>query len=283
MLPTDFDYLAASSVDEAISALEDDPDARLLAGGHSLLPLLKLRLARPSRLVDLGRLDELRYIRRDDEHVAMGAMTTHADVAASDLLPGGGQALAEAARSVGDAQVRNRGTLGGSLAHADPSADLPAAVLALDATLVIRGPDGERTVGAVDFFQGFWTTDLGPGEILTEIRIPRGAETAGSYRKLEQKGSGYALVGAAAVVQMDGDRCRRAAVGITGAGTAPIRLPDVEQALAGGPLTGARVREACDGAGDAVAAPQDDVHGSAEYRRAMTDVMARRAVLAAAG
>lgn len=296
MLPTDFDYVAPDSLDEAVGILADDPDARVLAGGQSLIPLLKMRLAAPSRLVDLGRLDELRYVRREDDEVAVGALTPHAEVASSGELGGGLRALAEAARSVGDAQVRNRGTLGGSLAHADPSADLPAAVLALDATLVARGPDGERTIDAADFFHGLWTTALGSDEILTEIRFPAGARSAaagaggkatgtvgGAYRKLKQKASGFALVGAAAVVETDGDTCRRAAVGITGAGHSPLRLPDVEQALAGGPLTEERVREACDGAGGAVDAPQDDVHGSADYRRAMTGVMARRAVLEAAG
>ena len=282
MLPADFDYVAPGSLDEALGILADDPGARVLAGGQSLIPLLKLRLADASTLVDLRRLDELRYVRREGGRVAVGALTTHGEVAGADELRGGLRALAEAARSVGDAQVRNRGTLGGSLAHADPSADLPAAVLALDAELVARGPDGERTLAAADFFHGLWTTALGSGEVLTEIRLPVADGAGGAYRKLEQKASGFALVGAAAVVETDGDACRRAAVAVTGAGSAPLRLPEVEARLAGGPLEEERVRAACEDAGAAVEAPQDDHHGSADYRRAMAGVLARRAVLAAA-
>lgn len=283
MLPADFDYVAPDSLEEAVRILADDPEARALAGGQSLVPLLKLRLADPGRLVDLGRLDGLRYVRREDGEVAVGALTTHAEVATSEELRGGLRALAEAAGSVGDAQVRNRGTLGGSLAHADPSADLPAAALALDATLVVRGPEGERRVPARDFFRGLWTTALEPGELLVEVRLPAADGARGSYRKLRQEASGFALVGAAAAVETEGGVCRRAAVGVTGAGTAPLRLPAVEEALVGGPLTEERVREACEDAGEAVEAPQDSTHGSAEYRRAMTGVLARRAVLAAAG
>lgn len=283
MLPPDFDYVAPDSLEEALRILADDPEARVLAGGQSLIPLLKLRLADPSRLVDLRKLDDLRYVRRDDGRVAVGALTTHAEVAASDLLEGGARAVAQAARSVGDAQVRNRGTLGGSLAHADPSADLPAAVLALDAELVVRGPDGRRTVPAADFFVGLWTTALRPGEVLTEVRLPADDGARGAYEKLRQKASGFALVGAAAVVEMDGDVCRRARIGVTGAGSAPQRLAEAEEALAGGPLDDDRVREVCADAGSAVEAPQDDLHGSADYRRSMTGVCARRAVLAAAG
>lgn len=281
MLPAEFDYIAPDSLEEALEVLAEDPDATVLAGGQSLIPLLKQRLAHPSRLVDLRRLDGLRYVREAEGGVAVGALTPHAEVAASELLVDGAAALAQAARAVGDAQVRNRGTLGGSLAHSDPAADLPAAVLALDATLVARSAEGEREIPARDFFLGVWTNALEPGEVLTEVRFPVPSGSRGAYRKLRQKASGFALVGAAAVLELDGEACSAARVAVTGAGSAATRLPAVEEALVGGPVTEERAREACEGAGQALDAPQDDVHASADYRRAMTDVYARRAVLGA--
>lgn len=283
MLATAFDYAAPETLDEALGALADDPDARVLAGGQSLVPLLKMRLARPGKLVDLGRLDDLRYVRRDGDAVEIGAMTRHADVAGSDAVSGAGRALREAAAAVGDAQVRNRGTLGGSLAHADPSADLTAAALALDAELRVRSTSGERSVGADDFFLGLWTTALEPGEVLTAVRfrVPEGSR--GAYFAQRHPASGFALVGVAAVLEMDGEACRSARLGVTGAGSAPFRLSDVEAELAGSSLDEDAVRAACEGAGDAVENPQSDVQASADYRRALTEVMARRAVLRAAG
>lgn len=281
MLATAFDYAAPETLDEALGALADDPDARVLAGGQSLVPLLKMRLARPGKLVDLRRLDDLRYVRRDGDAVEIGAMTRHADVAGADVLSGAGRALREAAAAVGDAQVRNRGTLGGSLAHADPSADLTAAALALDAELRARSASGERSVGADDFFLGLWTTALEPGEVLTAVRlrVPEGAR--GAYVAQRHPASGFALVGVAAVLEMDGETCRSARLGVTGVGSAPFRLRDVEAELAGSSLDEEAVRSACEGAGDAVENPQSDVQASADYRRALTEVMARRAVLRA--
>jgi carbon-monoxide dehydrogenase medium subunit len=283
MYPDEIDYVAPGSLEEALDALADDPGARVLAGGQSLVPLLKLRLATPGRLVDLRRLDELRYVRREDGAVEIGALTPHARVAGSGELSGGARAMRRAAASVGDVQVRNMGTLGGSLAHADPSADLPAAALALEATLVARGPDGEREIPAEEFFLGLWTTALRPGEILTAVRFDVPEASRGAYAKLEHRASGFALVGAAAVLELEGDGCRDARVALTGAGSVPLRLPEVEEALAGSELDEASVEAACAGAGEAVESPQDDLQGSAAYRRAMSGVMAKRAVLEAAG
>jgi carbon-monoxide dehydrogenase medium subunit len=282
MLATAFDYAAPETLDEALGALADDAEARVLAGGQSLVPLLKMRLARPGKLVDLRRLDDLRYVRRDGDAVEIGAMTRHADVAGADALSGAGRALRDAAAAVGDAQVRNRGTLGGSLAHADPSADLTAAALALDAEIRVRSASGERSVGADDFFLGLWTTALEPGEVLTAVRfrVPEGSR--GAYVAQRHPASGFALVGVAAVLEMDGDACRSARLGVTGAGRAPFRLRGVEAALSGSSLDGEAVRSACEGAGEAVENPQSDVQASADYRRALTEVMARRAVLRAA-
>lgn len=282
MYPDRFDYTAPESLDEVLETLAADPDARVLAGGQSLIPLLKLRLARPTKLVDLRKLEELRPIREENGAVVVGAMARHADVAGSEALSGAARALAEAAASVGDPQVRNLGTLGGSLAHADPSADLPAAALALEAEMVARGPDGERTIPADEFFHGLWTTALRPDEVLTAIRFPRADGAGGAYARLKHKASGFALVGAAAVVEMDGPACRTARVALTGAGTAPLRLRGLEAALEGEELTARTVEEACAGVGEQIEAPQDDLQGSAEYRRAMAGVMARRAVLRAA-
>lgn len=283
MYPDRFDYVAPDSLEGVLDALAEDPEARVLAGGQSLVPLLKLRLAAPSRLVDLRKLDGLREVREEDDHLEVGAMARHAEVARWPALEGGARALAEAAASVGDLQVRNLGTLGGSLAHADPSADLPAAALALEAELVARGPEGERTIPAEEFFLGLWTTALQPGEVLTRVRVPRREGAGGAYAKLTHKASGFAVVGAAAVVEAEDGVCRRARVALTGAGTAPLRLPAVEEALEGEPLEEEAVEAACRGAGDAVESPQEDLQGSADYRRAMAGVMAKRAVLRAAG
>lgn len=284
MLPCSFDYVAPSSLDEAVEALAGDPEARILAGGQSLIPLLKLRLARPSRLVDLGRLDELRYVREEDGALGIGGLTLHADVAASPLLTGGARALAEAAAAVGDAQVRNRGTFGGNLAHADPSADVPPAVLALEGSLIARGPDGEREIPAEDFFLAPFTTALRPDEILTGARVPMIEGSVGAYADLQQKASGFALVGVAAVLELDGHRCRAARLAVTGAGDRPVRLPEVEEALTGVDATDEdAVREACRGAGAAIESPQEGLDGSAAYRRAMVEVVAARAVRRAAG
>ena len=203
MIPAPFEYRRARSVDEAIRLLAENDDARLLAGGHSLLPMMKLRLAAPSLLIDIGGLDELRFVRRDGDAVVVGALTRHAEVAAAAELAGPFAALAEAAAAIGDVQVRNCGTIGGSLAHADPAADYAAAVLALGAEITARGPDGERTIAAADFFAGLLTTSLRPGELLTEIRFPAAAGVS-VYEKFAQPASGFAIAGVAVRLKLDG-------------------------------------------------------------------------------
>ena len=282
MLSAPFDYAVPESLEEALDLFAGQPDARLLAGGQSLIPTLKLRLDRPSLLIDLRKLEELRYVRSEEGKTAIGALTTYRDLAGSDALTGGARCLAQAAAAVGDLQVRNLGTIGGSLAHADPSADLPAAALALECTIVARSKRGERTIEASDFFRGLWTTALEPGEILSEVRFALPSGSGGAYEKLRHSASGFALVGAAAVLEMDGETCRSARVALTGVSGAPLRLSAVEERLAGGAITEDLVREACAGAGDAIDSPQSDSSASAEYRRAMAGVFAHRAILRAA-
>ncbi len=284
MLPAEFEYAAPDSLEEALSLLAGRDDARLLAGGQSLLPTLKLRLDRPAMLVDLRNIEALRHIRADGDEIAIGALTTYRELVASDLLgSGSARCLAEAAASVGDLQVRNLGTIGGSLSHADPAADLPAAVLALNASLVARGPAGERTIPASGFFRGLWTTALEPGEILTEIRFRQPAGAGGAYEKFRQAASGFALVGAAAVVERAGETIAAARVALTGVSSGPIRLGAVEERLGGASPSEKLVREACGLAAEAIEAPVADAHASAEYRLALTEVAARRAIMRAIG
>lgn len=283
MQPAEFDYAAPDSLDEALSLLGEGEDVKLLAGGQTLIPTLKLRLDRPRRLIDLRNVAELRYIREDEGEIAIGAMTTYREIAGSELLRGGARCLAEAAAAVGDPQVRNLGTIGGSLSHADPAADLPAAVLALDCTVVARSPGGDRSIRAGDFFYGLWATALQPGEILVEVRFANRPGTAGAYEKLAQAASGFALVGAAAALEVKNGSCASARLGLTGVAAGPQRLTGLEEKLVGESLTPEVVRAACAQAGDEVESPLDDAHASAEYRRAMTGVVASRAILKAAG
>jgi carbon-monoxide dehydrogenase medium subunit len=283
MLPAEFDYAAPESLEEALALLAGGGNVRMLAGGQSLLPTLKLRLDRPDLVVDLRNLSELSYVREADGEIAIGALTTYADLVASDLIGvGAARCLAEAAASVGDLQVRNLGTIGGSLSHADPAADLPAAALALDSTLVARSEEGDRAIAAADFFHGLWTTALLPSEMLREIRF-RKANGGGAYEKLRQAASGFALVGAAAVVEMDGDTIASARVALTGVGSGPVRLHALEERLSGESLDEDLLRDACRGAGETIDNPMSDAHASAEYRVAMAGVTARRAILRAAG
>jgi carbon-monoxide dehydrogenase medium subunit len=275
MLPAEFDYAAPESLDEALALLTGGGNVRILAGGQSLLPTLKLRLDRPDLVVDLRKISELSYVREENGEIAIGALTTYADLVASDLIGSGvGRCLAEAAASVGDLQVRNLGTIGGSLSHADPAADIPAAALALDCALVARSEEGDRTIAVDDFFHGLWTTALLPSEMLREIRF-RKANGGGAYEKLRQAASGFALVGAAAVAG--------ARVALTGVASSPFRLHALEERLSGESFGEELVREVCDEAGEAIENPLGDVHASAEYRVAMAGVTARRAILRAAG
>ena len=265
MIPAAFEYKRAGSVDEAVELLGSDPDAKLLAGGHSLIPLLRLRFARPSLLVDVGRLDELRYIREDGDTIAIGALTRHADLASNAVLAERCAPLARAASLVGDPQVRHRGTIGGSVAHADPASDVPTILAALDADFVARGPDGERTIPANEFFAGMFETALGPQDMLTEIRVPH---ATGTYLKHTRRAHDWATVGVAAT-HRDGS----VQVALTSMGATPLRARGVEEALAGG----ASPAEAAERAAEGTAAPSD-VSGSAEYREHLARVLVRRAL-----
>lgn len=280
MIPSAFDYFAPRSLEEAFALLaEHGSEAKLLAGGHSLLPLMKLRLAAPRVVVDLGKVPGLAYIRDDGGTIALGAMTTHAEIEHSELLRRGAPLLAETAAEIGDVQVRNRGTLGGSLAHADPAADYPAAVLALEADFTLTSRTGSRTVAAQDFFVDMLTTALEPGEILTEIRFQADRNRTGScYLKLHQPASGFAIVGVAARVSLDARRRAEAVrIGITGVAPKAYRALPVEQALLKGALTPKLVAQAASKAAAGVE-PLSDLHASARYRKAMAEVFTRRAL-----
>jgi carbon-monoxide dehydrogenase medium subunit len=280
MIPAAFEYHAAKSLDEALRLLERHGDeAKILAGGHSLLPLMKLRLASPRFLVDIGRLRGLSYIRLEGEHVLIGGLTSHAEIEASDLLGGRCPLLPETAAEIGDVQVRNRGTIGGSLAHADPAADYPAAILALDAEMVATSSAGKRAIPAAEFFVDLLTTALRHGEILTEVRIPvLGPRTGTAYAKLHQPASGFAVVGAAARVTMGkGGKIESAALGITGLGAKAYRAAAVEKALRGKKTSPKVLADAVRNVAQGVD-PLSDIHASAEYRREMAAVFARRAL-----
>src|SRR5215204_6688119 len=235
MNPTQFAYARAESVDEAITLLQEHGDgAKLVAGGHSLLPIMKLRLAEPETLIDIGRIPELRDVRRDDGEIAIGALTTHHQIETDAQIRAVVPLLADTAARVGDRQVRNRGTIGGALAHADAAADYPAAILALEASIVARGPQGERSIPAREFFLDFLTTALQPDEVLTEVRAPMPAEGHGwSYQKLANQASGYAIVGVGAVVVVDDGVCSDIRVGVTGTAAVAWRAEATEAALRG--------------------------------------------------
>ena len=277
-----FNYHRAASVDEALALLEQHDDAALLAGGHSLIPALKLRLAAPGTLVDIGHLEELNYIRQQGGGVAIGAATTHHDVATSSVVAGQAPLLAQAAAVIGDPQVRNMGTIGGSLAHADPAADYPAAVLASGAHIVVRGAGGERVIEAGSFFLDLFLTSLQPGEIITEVRIPAQPAGAGAcYVKFPHPASRFAVVGCAAVVAGSGGVCTEARVAFTGVANAAFRDAGVEAALAGKPLDGAAIDAAASMAAHGVEVLSDSFAG-ADYRRHLATVFAGRALRSAA-
>jgi aerobic carbon-monoxide dehydrogenase medium subunit len=283
-IPAAFDYHTATSVDEAIALLQQyGGEAKVLAGGHSLLPTMKLRLAQPGHLVDIGRISGLSYIREDSGAVAVGAMTRYSTIMRSDVVGKYFALLPEGTALIGDQQIRNRGTIGGSVAHSDPAADMPGMVLALKADIVVQGPGGKRTIRADDFFLDLFATALQPGEIVTEIRfaIPP-ARTGSAYTKLANKASHYAVVGCAAVVSLGGDgTCSSASVVITGASVKPTRASAVEAALVGKKLDEATVAAAASHAADGMELVED-IHGSKAYRAQMATVMAKRAILKAA-
>ena len=282
MIPAAFDYESPATIEEAIELLASLGDrAKIMAGGHSLIPIMKLRLAQPEVLIDLGRIGNLRYIRLEDEQIVIGAMATHADVATSELIRRQSQILSDTAKQIGDQQVRNRGTIGGALAHADPAADYPATILAVEAQIIAQGPSGSRVIKAFDFFTGLLTTALAPDELLVEVRVPIQKDAAGGvYLKFENKASHYAVVGVAAYVHMLAGTFSSVGIGITGAGSQPIRAASVESALLGKRPTPDVIEAASAFAAEGLDL-LSDIHGSVEYRAHITRVYTRRAIEAA--
>jgi carbon-monoxide dehydrogenase medium subunit len=280
MISTSFEYSRATSLDDALAKLRaSNGEAKLLAGGHSLVPLMKLRLSEPKTLIDIARIPELSGIRAKDGSIEIGAGTVHHDVATSALLRQQCPVIAEAAASIGDPQVRNRGTLGGSLAHADPSADYPAVMLALDADIRLKSAKGSRVVKAHDFFQGLFTVDLAPDEIIVGVQFK--PVKAAAYAKLYQRASHFAIVGVAAALEMNGRTVRSARIGVTGASSHATRLTKVEEQLAGKELSSSSIEAACRQAGAGLDGFNSDIHASEEYRRAMVPVFTERALAAA--
>ena len=274
MIPTAFEYQRATSVDDAVAKLK--AGGKLLAGGHSLIPLMKLRLSEPGTLIDIARIPGLAGIREKDGKIEIGAATVHHDVATSALLRDKSPFVAEAASDIGDQQVRNKGTLGGSLAHSDPAADYPAVMLALDADILIKGPGGARAVKATGFFQDFFTVDLASDELIVGVQFA--PVKAAAYAKLHQRASHFAIVGVAAALEVSGGTIKQARVALTGASTHATRLAEVESALAGKPLSKATIEAAAKSAGSALASVNSDIHASEAYRRAMIPVFTKRAL-----
>ena len=281
MIPAAFDYVAPTTIDEALAALaEAGDDAKVLGGGQSLLPILRMRLNAPEQIVDLGRIEELRGIHEDGDHVVIGAMTTYADVIASPLLRTHATLLVQAVEEVADPQIRHRGTVGGAVVHADPAGDVGAPVLALDAELVIRGQDGERTVPVGEFFLDLFETAVGEGELLTAIRIPKHTGWGSHYEKFVRVSHQWSIVGVAVAVRAEGGSIAQARVGLTNMGSTPLRAPSVEAALVG--RSAADLGDACDSVADGTN-PPSDLNGDADYRRHLARVLTRRAVLTALG
>jgi carbon-monoxide dehydrogenase medium subunit len=282
MIPVAFEYFAPATVDEALTLLREHSDAKVLAGGQSLMPALRLRLAAPETIVDLDKLDELRGVRDDGDAIVIGAMTPHSTVQADPLVGEHARLISLATATVGDPQIRHRGTFGGSLAHADPAADLPAVAVALDASFVIAGANGRRTVAAGDFFEGVFSTALGEDELLVEVRVPKYTGWGAHYEKFNRVAQGWSIVSVAAAVRLDGDSIAEARVALGNMGSTPVRATAVEEALVGRPATADAVREAAARAADGTS-PVTDLNGDADYRRHLATVLTRRAVLAAAG
>jgi len=265
VIPAQFDYIAAESAEHAIELLaEHGDDAKVLAGGHSLLPMMKLRLATPELLVDIGGLDELAGVSLDGDDLVIGATTRHGDLAASELASSEAPLLAYAASQVGDPQIRHRGTIGGSLSHGDPAADLPVALVALGGSVVLQGPSGTRMVGADDFFLGYFETALAPDELLTAVRVPRRSGVPWGYQKFVRRANDWAIVGVAAI---DGR------IALANMGPKPLRATAAEEALA----AGASPAEAADLAADGTS-PGEDIHADREYRRHLARILTRRAL-----
>jgi carbon-monoxide dehydrogenase medium subunit len=283
MIPASFEYAAPTSLDEAISLLRQHGDeAKVLAGGHSLLPLMKLRLAAPALLVDIGRIRGLNFIREDGNTIAIGALTPYVALEDSDLLRRRVPLLAQAAGMVGDQQVRNRGTLGGAVAHADPAGDMPSVVTALGGTIVARGPNGERTIPAGEFFQDVFTSALSPEEIVTEVRIPATDSAGQNYQKFRRRSIDWAIVGAAVSVNRSNGSIGDASVVLTNVGPTPMRAAAVEQALAGQPASADAVRQAAEQASEGLD-PSAELYASRDYKLHLARVITRRALEAALG
>jgi len=280
MIPTQFDYVRATTLDDAVAKLgAAGGKGKLIAGGHSLVPLMKLRLSEPGVLIDIARIPGLSGIQEKGAAIEIGANTTHHDVATSAVLRRVCPVVAEAAAEIGDPQVRNRGTLGGSLAHADPAADYPAVMLALDASIRVAGPGGARTITASDFFQGMFTVDLKADEIIVGVQFAPAKSAA--YAKLRQRASHFAIVGVAAALDVKGGTIQSARIGLTGASSHAVRLREVEAALKGKPVSAAAI-EAAAKLGTSVKDMNSDIHASADYRRAMIAVFTARALTQAA-
>jgi aerobic carbon-monoxide dehydrogenase medium subunit len=274
VIPATFDYEVAESTEHAIALLGEREDAKLLAGGHSLVPAMKLRLARPSLVIDVARIGDLSYVRDAGEQIAIGALTRHKDVSEAPLLQEHCPIVSHTAGQVGDPQVRHRGTIGGSLAHGDPASDLPAVVLALEGAMVIRGAGGERTVPAAEFFSGVFQTALGPAEMLTEIRVPKlGSTTGWSYTKMARRAQDWATVAVAALVKRQNGSIERASIALTNMGATPLRATPAEEAIAGGASiadAAALISEDTD--------PSTDQAASADFRRHLAQVIGLRAL-----
>ena len=277
MIPLAFDYEVAESADHAIQLLgQYGEDAKLLAGGHSLLPIMKLRLAAPTVLIDIGRVNDLKYVRDAGQHIAIGAMTRQSDLEIDPILQEHCGLVAYTASLVGDPSVRHRGTIGGSLSHGDAASDLPTAIRALDAQLVVNGPSGERIIAAADFFQDYLQTTLEPDEILTEIRVPKlGPNSGWSYRKFNRRAQDWAVVGVAAVVDKPNGTISSARIGLTNMGSTPVRATSTENALAG--ADPGSVMQATNMA-DEGTSPSSDIAASSEFRRHLARVLTKRAV-----
>jgi aerobic carbon-monoxide dehydrogenase medium subunit len=282
MRPAEFTYHCPTSLDEAISLLAENEEARPLAGGHSLLPMMKLRLSTPGALVDIGRIAGLDAIDREGDDLRIGALATHAAVARSELVQSESPVLAETAAVIGDPQVRNRGTLGGSLAHADPGADYPTVMKALGAAIVAAGKDGEREIAADDFFVGILTTALGPGELVTAAKVPVTSPGSGAaYAKHAHPASGYAVVGVAAAVSTEDGSCTGARVTVGGVSASPVRATAAEELLAGASVSEETIAAAARAVPQSLAEPMSDAYASGEYRVNLASVLAKRALTAA--
>jgi carbon-monoxide dehydrogenase medium subunit len=283
MIPSAFDYVAPTTVDDAVRALaEAGEDGKVLAGGQSLLPVLRMRLAAPSKLIDLGRIPEMRGIREEGDALVIGAMTTHYEVQRDHLVREHALLLAMATDTVADPQVRHRGTFGGSLAHADPAGDLLAPALALDVEFIVSGMDGRRTIAAPEFFVDYFTTAMRPGEILVEVRVPKYTGWSAHYEKFNRIAQAWSMVGVAAAIRTDGGTIAEARIGLTNMASVPVRARTVEEALVGQPATPETIRAAAEFAADGTN-PTADANADAEFRQHLAKVLTGRAVASAVG